>query len=242
MKLTNFVILFISIIIILLCGEMIIRIFYPRSYTSSFFQPQKWMFNRDDEWVKKAVRPAENIGFELIPGIYGINNLGLFDEDRKIEKDKDVFKILVLGDSVTTHGHPPYSKVLEVLLNQSSHRYHFEVWNAAFPTYNTLLEKEYFRIKGIKFNPDMVIIGFCLNDFGPSCIALKKDGKMVLYNITDDLWLKANPFLISHSHLYRLIMGTIIAKIKIYYRDNKKLRSEGNRLWYHTTQTILYGL
>lgn len=57
----------------------------------------------------------------------------------------------------------------------------------------------------------MVIIGFCLNDFIPGFIALKKNHKMVLYDINDDVWLEVNPFLISHSHLYRLIMGTVIA-------------------------------
>lgn len=199
----------ISSIVGLSLSEIIVRTFYPQPYSSFFPNSSEQWPKGDNEWLKGAF-PKKKIGFEMIPSLAGINKYGLFDKDREIKRNNNTFRIIVLGDSVTTHGSPPYPHVLEAILNRNNHRYSFEVWNLGFPTYNTLLEKEYLQIKGLKFNPDMVIIGFCLNDFGTGSVALKNDGRTILYQTQDDAWLEINPFLFTHSHLYRLVVNSII--------------------------------
>jgi len=228
MKLAKSVLLIMSIILAFICVEFAVRIFCPQQRIS-FFEPRQEVFDGDDEWFKKIARPAKGIGFELTPGICGINNLGLFDVNREIKKTENEFRILVMGDSVTTHGNPPYPMRLELLLNKNRHGHDFEVWNIAFPTYNTLLEKKYLMKKGLSFDPDMLILGFCLNDFGKSVMAIKESGDIFLYDVENDIFLDINPVFFSHSHLYRMIVSRIIGyKTKIIRK--KITNSDGNKI------------
>lgn len=144
MKLLRIFLFSLYIVLILLCGEIIIRVFYPQHYANFFPYSSEYWRAGDADWLK-YIRFAKKIGFEIIPSAGYFSNLGFFDKDRKIEKNKGTFRILVLGDSVTTHGSPPYPALLEELLNTNPHKYDFEVWNCAFPTYNTMLGKIFYN-------------------------------------------------------------------------------------------------
>jgi lysophospholipase L1-like esterase len=57
-----------------------------------------------------------------------------------------------------------YPKVLERLLNEGSSGKRYEVFNMGVGGYHTSQEVETLRYKGLAFDPDYVLIGFCLND------------------------------------------------------------------------------
>ncbi|MCX6996060.1 MAG: SGNH/GDSL hydrolase family protein [Kiritimatiellaeota bacterium] len=59
-----------------------------------------------------------------------------------------------------------YMAVLERLLNQRGDGVVYEALNFAVPGYNTQLEAETLRLKALPFQPDVVVVGWCENDFG----------------------------------------------------------------------------
>ncbi len=68
-----------------------------------------------------------------------------------------------------------YLDVLEANLNARTNGVAYEVLNLAVPGYNTQLEVECLRDKGLKYKPDMVIVGWCENDFFLPFFMLQKE-------------------------------------------------------------------
>lgn len=89
-----------------------------------------------------------------------------------IEKPSDTFRIITLGDSWTygmlVSTKDNYSEVLEDLLNnelQCSNIRKFEVINLGVPSYDIEYEVERFKVRGQKYQPDLVLWHFINNDF-----------------------------------------------------------------------------
>lgn len=133
------------------------------------------------------VRPSEYPGlyWENIPNYSGIfentrlsiNEHGFRDRSYSIDKNRGSYRILNLGNSITFGQgvviDSVYSKQLEVLLNAEPDTVHYEVINAGVEGYNSFQEYVYFKMKGIKFKPDVVLVGYCLTD--PLVITSTKD-------------------------------------------------------------------
>lgn len=62
-----------------------------------------------------------------------------------------------------------YLAVLESNLNSRAQGTPYEVLNFAVPAYNTVQEVELFKTRGLKYKPDIVILGWCVNDTSPPC-------------------------------------------------------------------------
>jgi lysophospholipase L1-like esterase len=96
------------------------------------------------------------------------NSKRLRDYEYPYEKGKNVFRILGLGDSITfgqgVKIEETYLKLLEKKLNAGPPGRKFEVINTGHQGMSTLSEFNYLKNEGIRFQPDLVIIGFCLND------------------------------------------------------------------------------
>ena len=95
------------------------------------------------------------------------NSLG-FRSSREdvLAKGPNTFRILVLGDSVT-FGHGAvhdYPSLLEDLLKKWRPEIDWQVWNLGVPGYNTSQELSYLLEVGPTYKPDLVIVGFFLND------------------------------------------------------------------------------
>lgn len=133
------------------------------------------------KYARQIKRPSANalMSHEHTPGseavLMGvkvtINSEGLRDRQYALGRPPNVFRILVLGDSVTLGWGVPadksYPKVLERLLNDgrpTSGGPQFEVINAGVGNYNTVQEVAYFKERGIGFAPNMVLLGFFIND------------------------------------------------------------------------------
>jgi len=97
-----------------------------------------------------------------------INSDGFRDREYLIDKPNNTFRIVVLGDSVTfgqgVELNETYPKILEKKLNALNNGINYEVLNFGVPGYNTIEEVEMYKNKGVKYNPDMIIIGFVHND------------------------------------------------------------------------------
>ena len=68
-----------------------------------------------------------------------------------------------------------YLGVLEASLNGRQDGMTYEVLNLAVPGYNTQLEVETLRDKGLKYKPDLVIVSWCENDYGLPFFLLEKE-------------------------------------------------------------------
>lgn len=125
----------------------------------------------DDPQRVYELRPGARL--ELDSGsrhaLYAINSLGFRDEEFPEEKPEGVFRILMLGDSMTfgpaMNLGQTYPKVLEELLNESAEAgLRFQVINAGVSGYNTYQELATWCNVGVALDPDLVIVGFCVND------------------------------------------------------------------------------
>jgi lysophospholipase L1-like esterase len=119
---------------------------------------------------RPGYRPTE-APFDSAHKGYAINRDGFRDYEHPEQKPPGTYRIVVLGDS-TTAGNgvsnldAVYTKRLEKLLNTPTNTsVHHEVLNMGVGGYHTLQEVETLRVKGLKYNPDMVLVTFCVNDF-----------------------------------------------------------------------------
>jgi lysophospholipase L1-like esterase len=115
--------------------------------------------------------------FEYIPGTYDpsrgfkINSAGFRDHEYEQSKSEGSYRILVMGDSTTAGIGVPdlddtYTKILERRLNAlgTSARV-FEVLNMGVGGYQTMQEIQTLRNKGLAYDPDLVLVTVCINDF-----------------------------------------------------------------------------
>jgi hypothetical protein len=111
--------------------------------------------NLDMEFGHKRLRP---------------NSQGMRDSrEYAVERKPNSVRIIGLGDSGMfgweVEQNEDYMSVIESNLNRRADGVVYEVLNMAVPGYNTQLEVECLRYKGLKFKPDIVIVGWCDNDF-----------------------------------------------------------------------------
>lgn len=99
-----------------------------------------------------------------------INKDGFIGRNYGYSKPENTVRILVMGDSVTEAFQVPeeesYSRLLEEILKDNFKNTNFEVLNMGIAGYGT--QKEYYVLKdkGLKFNPDITVLGFFTgNDF-----------------------------------------------------------------------------
>ena len=105
---------------------------------------------------------AENLPFDYRV----INSHGLRDVERQYAKPPGTKRILLLGDSVVA-GYR-IKKIDELMSRQLEMLYgneNVEVLNVAVTGYCTRAEVELLRVKGVKYDPDAVILFFVENDF-----------------------------------------------------------------------------
>jgi lysophospholipase L1-like esterase len=123
----------------------------------------------------RASRSADVV-YELRPGLdvrfldkpVSTSRAGFRDRDYPPEKPAGVARIVGLGDSVMfgwgVGDREDYLAVLEAKLEQEELAARFEVLNMAVPGYNGVMELATLKEKGLRYRPDLVIVGFCGND------------------------------------------------------------------------------
>jgi lysophospholipase L1-like esterase len=118
----------------------------------------------------------DRIIYELLPGIkayhegvwVNINEDGFRDRRYPLEKGENTVRIVGLGDSLMfgqgASQDSLYLTVLEYKLNNAYPDLEIEAINTGVPGYNTAIEVETLKEKGLKYAPDIVVLGFLNND------------------------------------------------------------------------------
>ena len=152
----------------LLAGEVIVRIL-GRAPGIKAIQLSSY-----DCIYKRSTNPI--LGFELkancrsdnpdfVQTYERTNSHGQRDSERTLEKPDGVRRVLLLGDSVVEgyglRESETISRRLEDLYDDGS----TEVLNFGVSAYCTLAEIELLEVKGLRFDPDVVVLVFVENDF-----------------------------------------------------------------------------
>lgn len=155
-----------------------------------------------DPWNQDCTRPASPQGYEYVPNRCGANSLGLQDRERSIEREPGELRILALGDSISAD--QMYANYLEELM-QSALQRPVEVFNTGVSGYSTVNEVGLFKSRATEFDPDIVLLQFCLNDYDFSPVFFMRDGQIVcLANNAGD-FNKVSVPLFTRSALYRYL-------------------------------------
>ena len=148
------------------------------------------------------------IGYELIPGSQGrafktdvrVNSLGFRSPEPMVLED--VRRVVTIGDSITFGSELPegaaYPDLLRVSLQSRDKR--FDVQNLALSGYDTVQELAVLERHGLPLDPDLVIVGFCLNDIAVVSANLEYLERMRAYS--------QRPWLVS-SRLGQLLLVSV---------------------------------
>ena len=147
--------------------------------------------------------PAPGVGYTLIKpnshyewqGIpVDINSHGLRGPETTYEKPPGTFRILNLGDSIVmgwgVREENTYGRQLEAALNEeNSSVLHFEVINAGVPGWNLENALAYLQAEGLKYEPDLILLGLTLTNDIKGDSALLADNQRPLIK-----WLRSNTY------------------------------------------------
>lgn len=138
--------------------------------------------------------------FELRPGsegkisdtgaaFYRISEDGLRDSVYARPKPDGVFRVVVMGDSVSfgygVEEADAYPQVLEELLAKSLPDSRVEVVNCGVGGYNPYNEAKLLEGVGQTYEPDLVLVQFCINDLNDPTIHFDAQTRMALSAIPD---------------------------------------------------------
>lgn len=150
--------------------EIGVRIMYPRFAN---YNLEMWRY------IAKMKQPCNNprLPFVHYPNreglFYGVkiktNSMGFRGAEIKTTKEAHTCRIVVLGDSLIMGWGVPLENTVPYLLEQklNSGGKRLEVVNLGVGNYNTTMEVELFKERGLPLDPDMVILVFFVNDPEP---------------------------------------------------------------------------
>ena len=144
-------IILLTLVIFFVTGEILTRLFKKES-------PPRVVASENQKLV-----------YELNKNYAGINSFGMRDEEFSINSIRELYKIAVVGDS---HAYSTrvkntaetFPSELEKYLNQNIGRHTVKVLNFGVPGYNTAQELEVLKTKALMFEPNMIILQYCIND------------------------------------------------------------------------------
>ena len=211
----DFTLLVGSIFIFLVLLEVVMRMFYsiPPPTMDEFSLRKSNYYQKDDElwWV-----PGNNIhgvhnkhgSFETT---FNTNSRGIRDKEYSLNKPRGIQRIVVMGDSYTwgfgVNDSEVYTERLEAILPDT------EVINLGVTSYAIWQEILYLKREGVQYGPDVVILGFCLNDIvwgkDRSEVSDRKKKTVLkqadIFNITE--FIKKN--ILYKSSLYQFIIDRV---------------------------------
>lgn len=143
----------------------------PLSSTSRFFRSNDphtgWYLKPNVEGIYRK---------SCFESLVKINSQGFRDVEHSLAKPEGVYRVVVLGDSMTAalqvNVEETFSKVLERFLNEAELGKRFEVLNLGMYSFGT--DQEYLSLKyyGLAYQPDMVVLAFFPNDVKNSSFML----------------------------------------------------------------------
>ena len=151
--------LLLSIVIVLILCEMWFRV--------SYIQEQDRL-RLKYEGRSLCLESDEALIYTAIPGRCGANSQGYFDAEHSFVKPKDVFRIVIIGDSIAqgqgVGREESFGRVLEKKLNAVQNKKKVEVIILALTGYSTSQELILLREQAFRYDPDMILWSYVLND------------------------------------------------------------------------------
>jgi len=154
-----------------------------------------------------------------------INSLQFRDIEHKLDKAKDIYRVLILGDSFAYGVGVPFNNIFPRLVEKKWNKMHpssrIEVINCARPGWNTEKEISFCFDTFLPYKPDLIIISYVLND--TECLMHNK-------NITLKYWQELSfhepkskivRFIFKKSELFRYLFNRI---------ENTRIRREFFRI------------
>jgi lysophospholipase L1-like esterase len=135
------------------------------------------------------------------------NSRGLRDQEHDLVKPPSVQRIVVIGDSFTwgwgVEDHEMYSRVLETLVDG------VDTVNLGVTGFNTRQEVDYLALEGLLYQPDVVVLGFCLNDIYEGTLVQRplqsqRDRREAASRADESLPVRVKGWLNDHLALYQL--------------------------------------
>jgi lysophospholipase L1-like esterase len=160
--LINLSLIIFSTLFALFLSEMALRLI---GFKPLYVSPERDRFWKYDSLLGWAHKPGQGGIFETpqFRTTVRINEEGLRDREHSYERQNDVERILVLGDSFAwgygVEESERFSQLLEASLG-------VEVINAAVSGYSTDQELLWYRSEGIKYETDLVMVVMAGNDVG----------------------------------------------------------------------------
>jgi len=161
--------LVVSVVVFFGLAELFVRLEFN---DGTNFDIEMWKYAREI----KQVSAIPGVGHEHVPNAAGtymgvpvvINSLGLRDREYELAKPAGTVRILMLGDSLTFGWGAPVdgttAKRLEARLNDAKSDRTYEVINTGIGNTNTAMQAAHFLNKWHKFDPDIVVLNYFIND------------------------------------------------------------------------------
>lgn len=249
-SLTNIALLVFAFAFAFTICEVVTRLLYKNE---SMLFPRYHTDYQYGHYTIRGIRPNAEYWMTSIDGTWKFvtNNKGFRNtKDFSYDKPANTLRVLSIGDS-HTQGYEvrqdfTFSAVLERFLNH--HSINAEVINSGVSGFSTAEELVFLENEGIKYNPDVVVLGFFANDyednlksglFGLDSQHHLTENKYihipgvliqnVIYRIPGVQWLSEN------SYFYSLLFN----KIWIYFKS--KLARESHVEYAVATRTITTG-
>lgn len=143
----------------------------------------------DRAWLY-GLRPGAEGTLEISGDtLYRINSDGFRDLERKRPKPAGVFRIILLGDSVGFGYGIDASEIFTTVLERKLAEYaggpQIEVLNLAVSGYNPYTEAALLRDVGRSYQPDLVVVQFCINDLNDPTLHFDAQARLHLGTIPD---------------------------------------------------------
>ena len=152
------------------------------------------------------------------------NSWGFCDDEFLVAKPVNTVRIAVLGDSITTalnvSREERFTERIEICLNHKGHAKKFEVMNFGVGGYDTLQEVATLQTKVLPFQPDVVLIAYCLNDNLPNADGGLYQLLMDQVSTKPDKWISAFQRN-TQSHFFRLIRKSQLFTLVKFVWDTK---------------------
>jgi hypothetical protein len=219
--LANGLLLLGSVIFALLVGEGIIRAVQPQELGN-------WTYTRDGLTLHlpNMSQFSSRFGHEIVT-----NSAGMRDHEHDLNKPPGVYRILVLGDSFMEANQVKFEdafvSVLGQRLKEGASR-PVEVINASVSGWGTDDELAYLTRYGIRFHPDLVLVGMTLHndvqdnlmeEFHSYANGDLRERPAEEMPLADFALLQVKEFLASRSHLYQMLLR---AKRSSWIRNEEK--------------------
>ena len=152
--------------------------------------PASSIYRIDQETGLLTFKPDSEIYIrsECFSNTIKTNSLGFHSNEYGLEKQEDVFRIAIIGDSFIEASQVPIEKTFAYLLEEKlnsrpDNKYRYEVIPFGISSHGTYKSLLYLKAYALKFKPDLIIAAYTLNDLEDDAgeeIKLDKSGRPVL--------------------------------------------------------------